>query len=215
METKKAIFGRHAVRHFKDEPISDDDIKDIIHTAQQAPSWIDAQEARVYAASGDTLAKIRKEHAQLNHDVNVNGNAVIPLLPVSKWDQTSQDNMSGFQKVQHKHIGPNGHGDESDNLFYAPNVVYLTLPKHHSEWSVFDLGLLAQNIMVAAYDKGIDSMPAFEFVKYPKHLGKNLNIKDNEEVVMGLGLGYEDPNADINNVDSPRMDVNDILHFKK
>lgn len=43
METKEAIFGRRSVRKYTDEPVSDEDLKEIIDAALAAPSGINLQ----------------------------------------------------------------------------------------------------------------------------------------------------------------------------
>ena len=48
------------------------------------------------------------------------------------------------------------------NLYYAPTIVYLTLPKGHIKYSVLDLGGLEMSLMLAAKDHGVDSIPAYE-----------------------------------------------------
>lgn len=43
METRDAIFGRRSVRKYTDQPVSDEDLKDIIDGALMAPSGINLQ----------------------------------------------------------------------------------------------------------------------------------------------------------------------------
>ena len=59
MEFSQVVANRHSVRDFTDEPVSREDLVDVVRTAQQAPSWVNSQPWRVYAATGATLAGIR------------------------------------------------------------------------------------------------------------------------------------------------------------
>ncbi|MCR1890093.1 hypothetical protein NSA16_02765 [Ligilactobacillus murinus] len=45
-------------------------------------------------------------------------------------------------------------------MFNTPALIYLTLPKNTSEWSIYDLGAFGQTLMLAAADRKVDSMPA-------------------------------------------------------
>ena len=63
MEFSQVVANRHSVRDFTDQPVSREDLVDIVRTAQQAPSWVNSQPWRVYAATGATLAGIKKRHA--------------------------------------------------------------------------------------------------------------------------------------------------------
>ena len=60
MEFSQVVADRHSVRDFTDQPVSREDLVDIVRTAQQAPSWVNSQPWRVYAATGATLAGIKK-----------------------------------------------------------------------------------------------------------------------------------------------------------
>jgi len=47
---------------------------------------------------------------------------------------------------------------ESNYRFFgAPTVVFLCLHRNFSSWSIFDMGLLAQSIMLAAQEYQVDS----------------------------------------------------------
>ncbi len=66
------------------------------------------------------------------------------------------------------------------NLYYAPAIAYLTIPKQSNLWSVYDLGAFAQTLALAAKAKGIDSMPAYEFVKYPASVREIMGIPEDQ-----------------------------------
>ena len=63
MEFSQVVANRHSVRDFTDQPVSREDLVDVVRTAQQAPSWVNSQPWRVYAATGRTLEEIKKRHA--------------------------------------------------------------------------------------------------------------------------------------------------------
>ena len=52
MEFSQVVANRHSVRDFTDQLVSPEDLVDIVRTAQQAPSWVNSQPWRVYAATG-------------------------------------------------------------------------------------------------------------------------------------------------------------------
>lgn len=85
-------------------------------------------------------------------------------------------------------------GKHSDALYNVPNLLIMTLPKEYSAWSLYDLGAFGQNLVTAATDRGLATMTAYQFIKYPQILRRVLDIPDDEVVVIGIGLGYADPN---------------------
>ncbi|MDK6747838.1 nitroreductase family protein, partial [Citrobacter sp. UMB8248A] len=65
MNVEEAILTRHAVRLFNpDDKISKGSLEKIVELAQHAPSWVDSQPWKVYIATGNTLAAIKKRHAE-------------------------------------------------------------------------------------------------------------------------------------------------------
>ena len=91
-------------------------------------------------------------------------------------------------------------------------MVYLTLPKGHTKYSVLDLGGLEMSIMLAAKDHGVDSIPAYNNIIYPDVLRKFLKISDKEDIVIGVGLGYEEKTK-INELRSSKMTLDEVCHF--
>ena len=49
----------------------------------------------------------------------------------------------------------------ANDLFNAPTVIYLTLNKGHTVYSVYDLGGIGFAIMLAAKEHGVDSVVAY------------------------------------------------------
>lgn len=63
METIKAIYTRHSVRAFKDDPIEPQLLTTIVTDAQQTPSWGNSQPWQVYIATGHALTNIKQHYA--------------------------------------------------------------------------------------------------------------------------------------------------------
>ncbi|CAH1851829.1 nitroreductase [Convivina praedatoris] len=218
MEFQKVLAERRATRAFTDQPIALDDLQQIVQLAQQAPSWVNSQPVRVTIATGDTLAKMRRQHAQLNHNQEVHSHSVIPYRPKNEWDSAAQANMDDWFEGNIEQVGIDWRQlstAAADQLYNAQAIVYLTLPKNYSEWSLIDTGAFSQNIMSAALDRGIASIPAFEFVKYADALRTNIQLPDGQVPIVGIGLGYADQAAAINKIHANRMPVDEVLTILK
>jgi len=57
---------------------------------------------------------------------------------------------------------------------------------------------------------GSPIFPAYELVKYPYIIRDNLSIPEDEDIIMGIALGYES-DEHINTFESPRLDLDEIL----
>lgn len=60
MDLTTAITSRHSTRAFTDEPVGRETITEIVALARRAPSWVDSQPWRVYAAIGAARERIAR-----------------------------------------------------------------------------------------------------------------------------------------------------------
>lgn len=219
MTIEEAIQHRSSVRQFLDKPIREETLKKIMQLAQKAPSWINAQETQVYITTGKTLATMRKIHQTINDDPNRHTKSDLPYVSIKDWDSFSQKNMHDKVNLTHQMFGTDTFNkmnhQHSDHLFNAQAVVYLTLPKNYNDWMLMDLGMLTQTIMLAAQAYQVDSIPAFEFVKYPNHLRKAMQVPNSRVMALGIGLGYADKKDPINTIHPKRVNLDQMLHIKK
>jgi len=81
-------------------------------------------------------------------------------------------------------------------------------------WSVFDLGMLTQSIMLAAKGEGLDTAPAVMLVGYPDLIHSELGIPDNLSFIIGIALGFCDTNNQTNRFRSPRRSISETIHIK-
>lgn len=59
MEFKQTLQNRHSVRMFTNQVVDRDTIREIIHEAQLAPSWVNSQPYHVYLVVGEALERVR------------------------------------------------------------------------------------------------------------------------------------------------------------
>ena len=95
-------------------------------------------------------------------------------------------------------------------LFHAPAVAYLTVPKTASHWALLDLGGFEQTLLLAACARGVDSVPAYNLIKYPDILRDELGIPDDLALAVGVALGYA-KDVPLNAFRSTRRAVDEIL----
>ena len=68
--------------------------------------------------------------------------------------------------------------------------------------------------MLSAKSYGIDSIPAYQVVKFPDVLRKFLNIPEEEDIIIGIALGYEEDDI-VNKFRSARLPLEEVCHIRK
>lgn len=176
-DTLKTIYQRRAVRKYKEIPVDKKLIKQVIDAGRMAPSAMNTQSWKFYVftnkASIQLLSKeIKKVAAK---DFLKSGLKQIIKMAASLF-----------------HMGPSmDFFKTADPVFYgAPVVIFITAPKDN-EWAALDIGMCAQNMMLAATSLGLDSCPV-GFGKYLAH-SKSYSLipaKANEQLQLSIILGY-------------------------
>ena len=202
---------RHSCRKFRSKPIPEEVLKDIISISLAAPSWCNSQPWNIYVVSGKTMEEIRKEWIAKG-EANIKGYADLNPGHRTDFSERSQATMAKFYKVWDDDFPPKDAAECNPHIFNAPTMVYLTLPKGHTKYSILDLGGLEMSIMLAAKDHGVDSIPAYTTIMYPDVLRKYLKISDKEDIVIGVALGYEEK-CKINEHRSVKLTLDEACKF--
>ncbi|MBR7069633.1 MAG: nitroreductase [Oxalobacter sp.] len=214
MEFSEVVRKRRSIRDFDERPIDKTILKAIVEEAQWAPSWVNSQPWKVYIATGETLKAIKKEHLA-KVQAGENGYSDFKHAARESFGAYPLKNM----QILNADLGAYLKNDFSEfsaaqgRLYRCGAAVYITIPKGAPEWAIMDMGGFEQTLMLSAANKGIDSIPAYEFVKYPDMVRRYLGIPENELVAIGVGLGYVSDNA-MNGYRSPRAALDDMLVIK-
>ncbi len=101
-------------------------------------------------------------------------------------------------------------GDFAGWLPSAPVVLVLVMPRDAGR--LFDLGRMAQNMMVAANGSGLGSCPVT--FHHRRCVNEVLGIPEGYEAPMGVGLGHPGP-PDPSKQGSPRIPLDELVHWER
>ena len=206
---------RHSTRYFLSKAIPKETLKQIIETSLLTPSWGNSQPWTIYVASGNTLENIKKDWVSKNKE-GIKGNSDIEAGHRNDFSQRCQKCMGEIMnQVGEVLKDPKGTAlmDANICLFNAPTIVYITIPKQRTLYNLFDSGDIEMSVMVAAKEHGIDSVSAYESIKYPDILRKHMKIPDDEDIVIGVSLGYKDEENILNKIIAKKLSLDEACHF--
>lgn len=160
METIECIKTRRSVRKFSDRQIPKETIDSIISVAAYAPSWKNTRTSRWYVITNRALIDTMAEKAAFGFEHNSGIIRDCSCLIV----QTAVKGMAGFEK---------------DGSF--------TTDKKDG-WEMYDGGIAAQTLCLAAHDKGVGSviMGIIDDVK----MAEILDVPENERVLAAIAMGF-------------------------
>jgi len=184
-EVLKTLYERRAVRKFKDKVVGKEIIEQLLDAGRMAPSAINRQPWTFYVVT-------KKEDIKLfSKEIAKSAIKSIPKMGVKNIVKAV---VSGITHLSHgidfiKAEDPVFHG--------APVVIFITAPKDN-EWASLDIGMCAQNIMLAAKSLGLDTCPVGfgKFVTETKSYSK-LNIPEKEQVLLAVIIGYGNESPEV------------------
>ena len=216
----EAIVSRRSVRAFLPTPVDVTTIREILEVAARAPSGTNMQPWRTYVTTGDTKARIGD--AILNSGMRAEK---------AVWDEykyypdqffepyLTRRRTVGFGLYQALGIGRREtdrmreQHDRNFVFFDAPVGMIFTIDRRLNQGSWIDLGMFLENIMIAARGRGLHTCPQAAFAPYHNQLRPLLGIPDEEIVVCGMALGYEDASKPENNFRTERAPIEDWVTF--
>ncbi len=220
MNVIDALNQRFTVRAFKQDAVDRKTLENIMAAALKAPSWANTQPWAIYVAGGGVLDRLRDAYlANLKNCVPRQFDYPAP----KQWPPALQARMETLRaertasveracldmdKSQLKDLA-----EMNYRFFSAPVVAYLCMDRTLTPWSLFDLGLLAQSLMLAAQHYGIGSAVAVTLAAHPDLIRRELKIPDELSIVIGIALGYADVAHPQNQYRSHRRSVQEAVTF--
>lgn len=168
------IKTRRCVREFKEDAISDEDIKFLIDCARYAPSGFNMQPwSFLVIKNRDLLQKLSESGKK----------TMIPILEPMKNTSKKASDFLGFLKTK------------GTSMFYDAPVLIIILGNKNAPTADFDCAMAAQNMMLAAHSKGIGScwigglLPALMDEKTLKEIGAPQGYKAVAPLIFGYPKG--------------------------
>lgn len=206
------MANRHATRDFSDRPVDLTTLQAVLTEAQAAPSWENTQPTKLYLATGATAKRLRDSHLERN---NHGQKSWTEVMPPKNWADFPKANMDAWRENMLAFYGEDApaFAGVQKNLFNAPAMVYLTLPKDSSHYSAYDAGALGYGILLAAEKHGLGAVPAYELVRYPAEIRQEFDIPEDQVIFMGISLGYA-TDSKLNALRTVRRPLGDILQIR-
>jgi len=96
--------------------------------------------------------------------------------------------------------------------FDAPIMLLFFIDKIMEKGSYVDYGMFLQSIMLSAVEHGLATCPQAALAEYPEIVKKELGYED-QVLICGMALGYEDTTKDVNNYRTGREDLDKLVRY--
>jgi nitroreductase len=218
MDAIECMKTRMSIRKFKPESVSVEVLKTVIDTAKWSPSYKNTQPWEVVIVSD----KKKEELSKLLLELLEKGTKPSPDIPEPlSWPPDIEARINALLKKRSELTGVDMFSLEAlkrakmaNFQFYgAPHGIFLFQDSSLPTWSIFDMGLFTQNLMLAATAHGLGTVPQAFVTDYAQHVKEFLGIPETKRLVLGISIGYPDLESLINKFRTDRVETDKILRF--
>jgi len=203
MEMLEGIEGRKSIRGFKPTPIPDDVMNKVLRAVANSPSYTNTQPWELAVVSG----KKRDELSKIIFDLAKAKAPTKPDLPMpAGWpaDMEARSREHGARRLNTLGIARDDEAGREElrlmnfEFYGAPCAIFLFADRSLGAWSIFDMGLCAQSICLAAHGLGLGTVLQASVTNYADAIRKFLGIPESKQLVICISIGYPDEKAKLN-----------------
>lgn len=168
---------RRSVRRYQDKPVDSRLIDRILEAGKMAPSALNRQPWRFYVISRPDMI------SEFSKAVRHAGAEALQMKGLKNILRSAADALH-FPKSLKIALS-------EDPVFHGAPVVVLISATEDNEWTCFDIGACAQNMMLAAKSMGLDTCPIglAKLIKDTEPEAK-LNLQKGERIMLAVAIGY-------------------------
>lgn len=219
MKISQAIVERKSVRAFLQKDVSRESITKILDIARHSPSGANSQPWQVAVVTEETKKKI--EAALLAAFRSGAGESRDYEYYPAKWKEPYKrrriacgtqlyDTLAIDRKDRE---GRMAQWEANYRGFDAPVILFFFLDPSLAIGSYMDYGMFLQALMLAAIDEGLATCAQAALSGYASVVKEILGYPQENILLCGMALGYEDRQALVNSYRTPREEVDGFTRF--
>ena len=220
LSADEAITSRRSVRAFKSDPVPRETVAHILEVASRAPSGTNTQPWHVHVFTGDALKSLcdvvldafwnepEKHQNDRLHYLDEWRDPYLARRRKVGWDLYG---LEGIAKGEHEKTRE--FHSRNFKFFNAPVGLIFTIDRDLGWMSWLDYGMFMQNICIAARGQDLHTCPQAAWGTYHKVIQKHLDLPEQQLVLCGMSLGYEDTTAEVNKLETAREPLDAFVTF--
>ena len=216
MDLLRGIKERRSTRAFLERPVEREKIEALIHYATRAPSAINLQPWELIVVSGEEKKRLSRVLVKRMKERNIScGPGAKSPLPeyFIKRQRGLLDTI--LPNLPEQTPFQDFINEGSCNFYGAPTAIIITLDQVFSNARFTDIGVLVGYLVLAAHALELGTCPIGLITAFDDDIKEALSIRDEKQVVIGVALGYGDPNSPINRSRSERVPIGDVVKWRE
>lgn len=216
MDAIKVIEERRSTRAFLNRTVDRGEIEILLRLATQAPSAINLQPYELTVVSGEEKQRLSRLLVKRMRERNIScGPGAKSPLPTYFVERER-----GLLRVIRPHLPEQTPfqdfiNEGSCNFYGAPTAIIITIDQVFSSARLTDIGVLVGYLVLSAHALGLGTCPIGLITAFDEDIKESLSIRDEKQVVIGVAVGYRDPESPINRSRSDRVPLDDLVRWRE
>lgn len=216
MDLINAIKERRSTRVFLDQPVEQETLEYLMTLAIQAPSAINLQPWELIVVSGKERQRLSRVLVKRMKERNIScGPGAKKPLSEAFMDRQRGLLNTILPNLPQNTVFQNFINEGSCNFYGAPTAVIISIDQVFSSARLTDIGVLVGYLVLAAHGLGLSTCPIGLITAFDEDIKEELNISDECRVVIGVAVGYGDPDSPINGSRSERVPLGDVVKWRQ
>ena len=219
MDLVEAIKARKSIRGFKQDPIPQSVLEELLDIGRWSPSGVNAQSWEFVVLTGEALEAVKQANVeQMDQKVEPHPDMGVPTLTGAYRERQVTLGREIFRLLG---IGREDRDKRVDwtktglRFFDAPAAILVCADKEAPDITdVFEAGLVTQTIALAALHFGLGTCIQRAAVNYPDVIRDIAGIPASKRILVALAIGYPDMDLPVNTLRSTREEVSDITMWR-
>jgi nitroreductase len=221
MDVRDAVASRYSCRAFLPTPVPEQTVRDIVALSARAPSAGNMQPWRVCALAGERVKALVDLLAPRMATELPKGEGTDYTIYPHPLTEPYNTRRFVVGELLYKSIGVPREDKPARYKQYARNYIFFGAPvalffareKSHGPAQWADIGGFLQTVALVARGYGLHTCPQQAWVSFNRTVRSFLDLPDNLMIYSGMALGYEDPDAPINQWRAPREPLDAFASF--
>lgn len=216
MDLLDALRNRRSTRGFLDKPVERETLERILSLAAQAPSAINIQPWEITVVSGLERKRLSRLLVKRMRERNISCSPGA-RRPLQEYFVDRQRGLLESMKPNLPKDIPFQEfiNEGSCNFYGAPTALIITIDEVFSKARLTDIGLLVAYLVLATHGLGLGSCPIGLITAFDDEIKEMLNIPEEKRVVIGVAIGYRDPDALVNQSRSERAPLSELIKWRE
>ncbi len=220
MDVIEAIRNRRSTRAFLDTPVTEADLRAILEVARWAPSGGNCQPWHVYALSGDSMIRFRRELAVLRETEPMGEPTEFAMYPPgikepyrTRRFECGEDLYRSIGVERDDKKGRLAQFARNYDFFGAPAAFFFALDRQMGPGQWAHLGMLMQSIALVAEDMGLATCMQESWMTRHTFVRRFFDVPEDWQLYCGMAVGHADEAAPINQWRTTRAAVDEFAKF--